>query len=384
MADFPTFKDYFRVGRDEILSRNSKLTQEAIEREGADANVIVAGGAAMADEVSGQLLAAQTGLYLDSAKGRRLDRLVWDRYQILRKPAAPARGSFTFSTTAANPLAFTIFAGTKVVTEDGRQYVTESNVSFPYGITGPVTATFRSQNAGLSQQAKANTVTNLASQITNAPSDLAVTNPLATVGAADEESDDELRTRAREFFPNARRGTIGAIQNKALEVPGVQTATAFEYLDEFGRPAKVVQLVISDPFTTSLVSTTPTPVAYETQSQVLADTVFDSLVDTRAAGINVLVYVGVVEMLGIQLGLAFRAGFDAAETTARARAGIANYINSLSPGQAFVYTTAINRLRLVQGLDVQGNEILSPLGDVTPQQLQVLRTSQALVVASQS
>lgn len=384
MADFPSFKDYFRIGRDEILSRNSKLTQEAIDREGADANVVVAAGAAMADEVSGQLLAAQTGLFMDSSKGRRLDRLIWDRYQLLRKPAAPARGSFDFTTTAANPMPFTIPSGTKVVTEDGRQYVTDVAVVFPFGSVGPIPASMRSQNAGASQQAKANSITNLASQITDAPSDLVVTNPLATVGAADEEIDSEYITRARNFFPNARRGTIGAIQNRALDVPGVQTATAFEYLDEFGRPAKVVQLVISDPFSASLVAASPTPAAYQAQSQVLANVVFDALSDWRAAGINVLVTVAIVQMLGVQLGLAFKPGFDPSEVSARARAAVANYINSLSPGESFLYDQAIQRLGRVQGLDVQGNEILSPLGDVNPLPLQVLRTSQAIVVATAS
>lgn len=384
MADFPTFQDFFRAGRDEILSRNSRLTLEAIEREGSDANVIVAGSAAMADEVGGQLLAAATGLYLDSAKSKALDRFVYDRFTLLRKPAAPARGDFAFSTIAANPLAFTIPAGTKAVTQDGKAYVTDVDVTYPFGSVGPVSVSMRSQDAGSAFQAKAGSITNLASQIVNAPSDLTVTNPLATVGAADAELDSELVTRAREFFPNARRGTIGAIQNQALEVPGVQTATAFEFLDEFGRPAKVVQLVISDPFTLSLVAASPTPVAYQAQSQTLATTVFDSLYDTRAAGINVLVTVASVQMLGIQLGLAFLAGYSASEVTARAQAALVNYVNSLSPGQVFSYEAAINRLRMVQGLDVQGNEILSPLGDTTPLPLQVLRTSQALVVASQS
>ena len=48
---FPNAKDLFRIGRDEILTRNARLSREAVEREGADANAMVAGGAAMADEV---------------------------------------------------------------------------------------------------------------------------------------------------------------------------------------------------------------------------------------------------------------------------------------------------------------------------------------------
>jgi hypothetical protein len=241
----------------------------------------------------------------------------------------------------------------------------------------------RSIEAGTSQQAKIGIITTISSTITNAAADLAVTNPLATAGAADEEKDDELRTRARGFWNAARRGTIGAIENGALAVAGVQTASAFETLDQFGRPAKRVQLVVSDPFTTVLVADNPTPATYQAQSQILATTVFNALYDVRAAGIDVRVYVGVVELLGVQLGLAFKAGYDTETVSAQARAFVANYINALAPGASFVYEDAINQLRLVDGLQITGNEILSPTGNVVPQPLQVLRSSQALVVASQ-
>jgi len=47
MGDFPNFQDLFRVGRDEALVRNGKLTKASIEREGGDANILNAAAAAV-------------------------------------------------------------------------------------------------------------------------------------------------------------------------------------------------------------------------------------------------------------------------------------------------------------------------------------------------
>ena len=80
--DFPTFSDFVRIARDKILSFNGRITRETIERQGSDANILVAAMAACADEVTGQLQRVAASLFLDSARGIDLDRLVADRYGI--------------------------------------------------------------------------------------------------------------------------------------------------------------------------------------------------------------------------------------------------------------------------------------------------------------
>ena len=49
MPNFPTFDALFRAGRDEVLTRNAKISREAVEREGMDANILVAAAAAIGD-----------------------------------------------------------------------------------------------------------------------------------------------------------------------------------------------------------------------------------------------------------------------------------------------------------------------------------------------
>lgn len=382
MADFPSFQDLFRIARDEALARNGNLTREVIERQGTDANIFTAAIAAVGDEVIGQLTSVEAALYLDSAKGTKLDRLVFDRFNLPRKSAAPALGSVEFSTTTANPLAFSIPVGTKLGTVDGKQFITTVAALFPFGSVGPVAVAMQSTSAGAKQQAAIGTITSILGTIPSSPADLVVTNATATAGAADDESDDDYRARARLFFDSVRRGTAAAVRAKSLETPGVLTADAFEYLDALGRPMKAAQLIISDTFTESLVAAIPTPAAYQTQSQVLADAVYSNLSDTRPIGIFIDVRVAIVVLQGVTLGLSFAAGVDVDSVALQARAAVVGYINELSPGQPLMIDGIIAYLQRVPGLVVTGGEVLSPSGDVIPETLQVLRTSLGLVVAT--
>ena len=378
--DAPDFQALFRIARDEMLIRNRNLTRAVVERDGTDANAVAAAAAAVGDELAGQLVRLCAGMYLDSARGTALDRLVFDIFGLVRKVASVARGSVSFTTATAVAVPFSIPVGTKLVTSDGRQFVMYESASFAYGSTGPVVAGVRSISAGTAQQAQANTIINLLDTVTGAPTNLAVTNPLATVGADDEESDDDLRSRARSYFSTLRRGTVEAIRQAALAVPGVKTATAFEVLDTYGRPAKATQLIISDNFTEAHVNIVST--SYATQSQVLAGEVFDALIDTRAAGIFVDVFVAQVILQSVTLALSFSADANIEDTALRARAAVVAWINQLSPGASLVPADIVTALQAVTGLIVTGSEVLSPSGTVVPGVLQVLRSSMALVRAS--
>lgn len=382
MADFPDYASAFRTARDEILSKNSQITLDVIEREGTDANALTAGMAAIGDDLTTQLVRAQAGLFLDSARGTLLERLVFDRYNLTRNPASQALGSVVFTTTAPAPATVPIPKGTKLETSDGRQFVTWAAASFPMGSTGPVTVEVRSVLPGADQQARKNTITSITSSLTNRPDDLAVTNLLATAGADDAETDDKLRARARLFFTTARRGTLKAIEAAALAVPGVSSAFVFEGMDVLGRPARYVNLIITDSFTDDLVDIDPTPPTYQTQSQVLANEVWLALDDVRAAGIYIQIQVAIVTLQAVTLGLRFLAGANADLVALNARGAVAGWINSLKPGDDLLVDDMIRVLRKVNGLEVTGDEILSPAGDVAVPNLGVLRSSINLVVAS--
>lgn len=393
MPDFPTRSDLFRIERDEILSINPQLATQAVERAGTDANVLLAGSVASDDENTGQATRLSAGLFLDSARGAILDRLVFDRYGLVRNPAAAAIGTVNFSLPVVPLGAFTIPSGTLVAAANGNQYITTSATVFPTTTTGQVgqplvSSPIRSVLAGGNQQGAVGTLTTLVSQVVlpnNVTGPLSVTNSLATAGAQDQESDDSLRSRARAFFTTARKGTLSAIQQGALAVPGVASATAIEITNGAGQPSSYVLLVVADQFTQTLLNYTQAgiPASYQAQSQQLAQNVSDDLLDVRGAGIFVQVQVANVALLPLVLAFTFVPSNSTPDQSAfLGRAAAVAYINSLGPGQSFVPSAMTSIFQSVPGLLVTGNEVVSPPGTQTAQITQVLRTTLALVTAT--
>jgi len=383
MADFPNFRDLFRIFRDEVLSRNEKLSLDAVERDGADANVLGAAASAVGEEIVGQLADVADGLFMGSATGRKLERLLFDWYGLVKKPASPSIGTVNFSTTATVIVAFTIPVGTTLQTSDGQQFLTTAVTVFPAGTVGPIPAPVRSALAGSKQNAKSGAITSITTTIAGAPSDLAVTNTYATAGADNAEGDSEFKERGRRFFTTARRGTLAAIEAAALATPGVVRAKAIEAIDVLGRPARMVELIIADRFTDALIRQGVSPPAYMTQSQQLGKAVWEGLSDVRAGGIFVQVRVAQTAMVPIVLQLHFVAGADVEMVALVARATMVATTNDLDPGDTLTLQALRERLASVNGLDIQGDEIASPAADVAPTSvLQVLRTSLDLVQAS--
>lgn len=376
--DFPSFSQLFQAARTEALIRNPQLTRDAVEREGSDANILLASAAAVGDEVVAQLIAVTAGLYLDSASGEALDRLLGDRYGLLRKTAAAAVGQVAFGLVGTNPAAFTIPAGTTLSTADQIKFETTAPVLFPAGVS-LVYADVRSLLAGSAQQVRPNTITSILSPIPFAPPTLQVTNPYATAGAADRESDTAFRQRGQAFFSTARRGTLAALVQGALAVPGVQSAAAFEGLDAFGKPAPYVSLIVADAYTEALADLSTTPPSYWTQSETLAQTVTAALEEYRPAGLYVQVTVALTYLVPISLSLSYLGSVDTVAVSQSARAALVTYVNSLPPGSAVDPDALVAVLRTVPGLLVTGNEILQPAGAITLLPRAVPRTSLELV-----
>lgn len=381
MTDFPTYRDLFRVARDEALTRNSKLTVDAVEREGTDTNALIAANASTGDECITQLAQVEAGLLLSSAKKDRLDKLVFDRYQLIRKAAAPAVVTQNFATTAPAASGFNIPAGTRIGTTDGRVFSTLADVAFPAGSSGPISVDAQSQLSGASQSARIGTITSILDFPAGAPTDLTTTNPVATFGADDEEIDDDFRKRARAFYATARRGTLGAIEQAAIGIPGVSKAYAFEQYESNGFPARIVNLVVTDAFSEQLVDYTTTPASYQTQSTALINTVATGLNDVRAAGIPVAVTIGVTILVNITLALRYQNNVNQAAASIAARTAVQNYVNGLVPGTALTRANILAVLQTVPGVIADSGAILAPANDLTATPVQVFRTTLGTVRA---
>lgn len=379
MPDFPTFDDLREVGRRAMLLSQPDLTIDAVDREGTDAGAFLDAAASIGDVVIGVFAEHWSGLWLESAKGAKLDKLIYDRYRVARQPASVAYGSVEFRTATPAAAAFTIPEGAIGKATDGRQYRTVESKTYPLGSVGPISVRIVSVLAGAAQQARANTITSFGA-IPGAPADLVVTNTVATAGAADAESNEELIERAR-----ASRGAdvaiMDAIVKKALAFPGVKTAVAYESLTAAGYPTGVNTLIITDRYTESLATLTEAVPSYEVQSQALASAVYESLKRTRSCGVHIMVMVAVVRVLPISLSLTLGANATDA-TVQRARAAVVNYTNSGASGRRWVRQEAIRAMQGIPGLIVTGNDIAYPPGDVVPSPLEALRTDLALVTTN--
>lgn len=382
MADFPTKADFLRVAKVALLEDQPKLTRLAVETPGTDAWALLQGMAAVGDALMGQAISFQSAYYNASSRGDKLDYKLLDSLALARKRAAVSLCSVDFETDALTLAAFPIEHDTIISDEAGVQWLTTHDATFPKNSRGPLTVRVRSALAGRDQYALPNTISNLITQIPNAPTDLRVTNPRAATVGDDEASDPDYRQSAQRFFDAARRGTLAAIEARALRVPGVKTAVATEVLNNLGLPNKVVLLGITDRFTELLIDQTTVPPVYESQSRVLAQTVQDALADTRSGGSPVFVELASVIVVPVNLNLTFTAGADINDTAYRARVAIVNEINLLRRGQTLSMTTLRDALRRVRGVSFTGNEIAFPIGDVVAKPLQVFRSSLANVTAN--
>lgn len=372
MADFPTRADLIAIFFDEILARapahppGDRVSPEEVYTAGSDVNLMAAGQAAMSDELLRQLALRMASLFLDSAEGEDLDRLVADRFSptIVRKMASAAVVPVTFSRPSGPLAALTIPVGQRVQSDTGVVYETLLAAPFPLSSAGPITVPARALNAGVGGNAEAGTITT----VLNTPdADLVVTNAQAAAGGDSTESDASLRARARDFFRTARRGTLGAIEFGALTVPGVRLATAIEQTDGLGFPTGIVDLYIAD--------------ANGQANSLLANAVRSALIEYKAAGVQVIVTGSVPVFVTIQFQLQFAAGIDTTLAFAQVRDAVVSQVNLLRPSATLYESLLMQIARSIPGVIVPENAVVAPVGDLVPSPGQTIRTRPDLVTA---
>lgn len=374
--DLPNFSDLFRIGRDEALSRNDRLTLEELERKGSDLNNLIAASAAMSDDVMGQLAQLKAEVFAGTARFDALDRLILDRHPgLVRKQASPSFGYVTFSFSPAVAAAFSIPDGTQLSTADGVQFITVGAATVAIGATS-AEVPIRSVLAGAQQKAKPGAINSLLAQIVGAPSSgTTVSNAAATFGGEDRESDADYVTRSRTYFLSQRRATKSAIEQAVLSIPGIVKCNVFENLDTLGRPIGYVQIVIADSYTEQFVTASTLPASYSAQRANLQVQITTTLEDWRAAGVGVQVVFGTVVLQSVRVALAYLPGVDQEAVKTVVLARIIQHINGLKPGETLDLSVLRSLAQTTSGVYATGNEIVTPTGNVVPRPGEVLRTS---------
>jgi Baseplate J-like protein len=165
--------------------------------------------------------------FVDTASGDALDNVV-ALLGIARTRGGRPLGDVEFARADGETGELTIPAGTRIATADGKvQYATTETISMSTGQSSiRVGARDLEPNDPLS-----------AGQLTLLPVPIAgiasVTNPAPTAIATQDETDEELRTRAKNFLHGSERATLGALE-QAIRGVGI-TAD----IDEGTEPGRI-------------------------------------------------------------------------------------------------------------------------------------------------
>ncbi|MBI3953334.1 MAG: baseplate J/gp47 family protein [Chloroflexi bacterium] len=178
-----------------------------------------------------QLEAVYDAGFVDTASAKALDNVV-ALLGVTRVQGGRAAGELEFSRSPGSRGVVTIPAGTRVITPDGNvEYETVESVTMAEGRnTIRVVARDLEPNDPLA----ADSLTVLPVPIAGISS---VTNPAPTAISAQDETDAQLRTRAKNFLHGSERATLGAIQ-QAIVRQGI-TADVEEVKDASGRIQEV-------------------------------------------------------------------------------------------------------------------------------------------------
>jgi len=348
---FATRADLFSVGRAAVAATpNIKINPSVIDVPGSDTNLVVGTCAVMGEEVSARGAMALRGAFMELARGSALDRVVYDRTGLLRFSAQPATVDLVLSRPAGPSAPGIIPAGSVVQTADGTQFALDVDAVFGVG-----TPTIITTATALVNGSGGNVVANSITSWATAPFDPAIvpSNPAAAAGGVDAESDVQFLGRARGFFPTLARGTLGAIEYGARQVPGVAVATAIEIENPVsGYPAAVVQLTVGD--------------SQGNASSDLIKAGANALLAYRAAGIYVMIIGGVIFQQTVTWALAFQSGTNEALAMSRVQAVTVAISQYLAPGATLLRSALISAAQSVPGVIVSDSSLVIPAGDIVP------------------
>lgn len=362
MPDLPT--------RTELVARwkaaavavpETDVSARIVDQEGSDLNLLANSDSIMGEEIVGRLARALAALFESTADAEKLDRLVFDRKGLTRLPAAPAlMSSFELSRPTAGAGAGTVDGGppgsipapTRVRTPAGIVYLLTEPAVFGALDLGPITVTGQAQLAGLANEVEAGQ----SWTFLDPPFDptILISNPDPSAGAADEESDDRYRLRAKDFFATLRRGTRAAIELGLRSTPGVASVTVEEVLDLTGTPvAKVVAHVLD---------------FLDRSNETLASRASLSLLEYRALGIPVQILAGVPQYVNIRYIPRFNTALvrNTSAALVDVNLAIVAALSTQAPDQNLERSTILAAIRSVPGVLVDPEDLIEPAGVLVP------------------
>lgn len=363
MAVAPSFQDFYDV----ILAEFQARRPDLLVAEGDVTDAMISGGGAANDLVLRFAAMAFRETFMDGAMGDALTALVDDRLGIQRNPATAAQGvvAFTRPFDAGSEPAGTILAGTVVATGydvngETVEFGTDIDLIFGLGVLGPLSVDVTAGDTGRTGNAIAGSIVRIVDTIPF-DSTFTVTNALACAGGNAEESDVDLRRRAKSFWTTLRRGTLGALEQGAREVDSVRVAIATEDL-----ATGIVMVRIADSDGNSTV-------------QMVSD-VETELEDWRCGGVPITVLGGTQLTQAVTVAIAqHKDGFDVTARTPDIQDAVGSRMEKLRVGEVLYLDSLIAAIIAVAPDDIWDVNITVPSGDVTPGAGQAIRAGTVTV-----
>ncbi len=331
-ATIPTFDDLYNAAKAETQARQPALTDYS---DGSALDAITGGGAVLADMQIRADLDAAAAKYIAIATGADLDTAVTDIFPAcVRQAESASVGTLTFTRGGSSGVV-EILAGTVVTATVNGQTVTFTTDTNVYMTGSTVNASAHCSATGTVGNVAAGVVTKIPTPI---PDDTTatVTNADRFVGGAATETDDAYRARAQAYPLTLRRGTVAALEEGALSVPGVSYVTVDE----------------------SLLSTDATVYVYVGDpdgrgNAALAALVATELENWRAAGVLVVVDPAAREEVSVGLAVTVKAGAGTDALKTAIRAAVLAYTSSIASG-APMYLSALESAAIRVSSDVRG------------------------------
>lgn len=234
--EVPSQQEIYDLVKNEIQSRDPNLTDF---EEGSILDSLAGGYSVGAQEIIRLILNRFSKTFFNTANGPEvtggpddLQTLAVDHFgdSFSRPEAAKAVGTVTFSRPTTGAGAVSILAGTIVKTDkdangEEQRFQTLSDVTLT-GLT--IDASVEAIEAGTAGNVGAGTVINLETSLTD--DTVTVSNASAFAGGSETSTDAEYREFIRNQVEVIRGATKASIEAAALNVAGIETATAIETL----------------------------------------------------------------------------------------------------------------------------------------------------------
>jgi len=347
-----------------------RVTAAAVYTTGTNVNSALAGAAAMADEVMRHAAIRYGELFLDSAEGDALERVVTDHVEanLTRRQPSPAvvplNIARAYSPQFASP--FTLAAGTVVRTEGGIEFKTLSDVNFPASTFGNRAVDAQALLAGTAGNVDYGTIR----QFAQAPTDTGITvnNLDYAAGGSDIESDRDYLARAKLERGARKMGVETSLLAAALAQPGVKSAVVVESLNDEGDPDGLISIYVAD--------------INGRSNSTMVGMVQSALRSVRVCGIIPYVVGSTPTTQSVMYAVSYAPNTDATVAASRLRALTASMINELATGETLQRSMLFAIARTIPGIIVDDNSVYYPSEDVTPTPGSSIKTRSDLILVN--